>query len=63
MKTLEEKVRERVENAIWKRDGKALEVPRDAYAVQQDVNETIDNWSMSELLSAISLELEVEDEA
>ena len=41
-----------------KRDGKMLEHPRDQAAVTQDVEETINNWSTTELLDAISLELE-----
>ncbi len=56
--TLAERVRARVEFSIWKRDGKMLETPRDDYAVQQDVEETINGWSTTELLDAISLELE-----
>ncbi len=32
-----------------------LEEPRDDYAIEQEINETIDNWSPSELLSEISL--------
>lgn len=56
--TLAERVRARVEFSIWKRDGKMLEHPRDQAAVTQDVEETINNWSTTELLDAISLELE-----
>ena len=56
--TLAERVRARVEFSILKRDGKMLEHPRDQAAVTQDVEETINNWSTTELLDAISLELE-----
>ncbi len=56
--TLAERVRARVEFSIWKRDGKMLEQPRDQAAVTQDVEETINNWSTTELLDAISLALE-----
>lgn len=56
--TLEERVRARVENAIWKRDGKMLYEPRGEDAVRQEATETIENWTNTELLSAISLELQ-----
>lgn len=59
--TLAERVRARIEFSIWKRDGKMLEQPRDQYAVDQDVEQTINEWSMTELLDAISMELEAKE--
>lgn len=56
--TLAERVRARVEFSVWKCDGKNLETPRDDYAVKQDVEAIINGWSTTELLDAISLELE-----
>ncbi len=56
--TLTERVRARVEFMIRKRDGKMLDVPRSDYEVDQEIEETINQWSTLELLDAISLELE-----
>lgn len=56
--TLEERVRARIEFSVRKRDGKMLEQPRSDHEVQQEIDETINGWTMMELLSAISLELD-----
>lgn len=56
--TLTERVRARVEFMIRKRDGKMLDAPRSDYEVDQEIEETINQWSTLELLDAISLELE-----
>jgi hypothetical protein len=56
--TLEERVRARIEFSVRKRDGKMLEQPRPEHQVQEEIEDTINGWTMLELLSAISLELE-----